>query len=876
MHRFAAASPSCFPRRIGSAAARILPFLLAAVPLLAQTPEPTPNPLPSIAREARPDQLVSVPGHRSAILGYESGRLEMWAWPLRVLHDFHLSVRVGDEILPADSLARSITVRPESTTLVYAGDTFSIQETLLVPIDSPAALIRLQIQSAQPLEVIAAFQPDLQLEWPGAIGGTDVDWNPRLHAYVMTEAQQRFEALIGSPTATDFVEQYPYGYTGPRETAFSLGVSPKGASTRTIVIAAATSQPKEAEALFQQLGSQFDSALTAAQKFYQDYLRHRVQLTLPDPTLQDAYVWSEVSMIQARVDNPFLGSGLIAGYNVSGDDDRPGFAWFFGRDALWTALALDDIGDLATSRDAIHFLSRYQRADGKIPHEISQSASFVPWFQSIPFAWASADATPLFIIATRDYVQRSGDLQFARDHWDQLWKAHQFLASTDGTDGLAQNLNIGHGWVEAGPLVPVRAELYQSGLGVEADRALAQLAALLHKDDVQQQLTAAVTREQPLLNQLFWLPGQNAFSIALGLDNHPVPIPSVLATVPMDFGLLDADKTESTITRLAAPDFQTDWGMRIISSRESKYDPGGYHNGSVWPLFTGWASMAEYRYHRPLAAYANLRANAALTWSGALGHVAEVLSGDYFQKLAPGSPHQIWSAAMVAAPLLRGLFGLEPNATTQTLTFAPHIPADWTSFAIRNVRVGSSALDLSWSKTSGTIRLDVTRHGNDACTVEFSPALSLLAKVHRVLLNGRPIPFHVDANSYDQHVTMRFSTGNVTDTVAIEVAGDFGVTPTTTLPLPGSASAGTRIVDEQWSPSRDTLTLHIAGPSAAPGELHAWNAGAIASIDGATLAPADSDSAQIRYQMPSAEPNTDAHLDIVIHFRKEAGKNHEP
>src|SRR5437868_7831776 len=51
----------------------------------------------------------------------------------------------------------------------------------------------------------------------------------------------------------------------------------------------------------------------------------------------------------------------------------------------------------------------------------------------------------------------------------------------------------------------------------------------------------------------------------------------------------------------------SDWGARIISSLDPRYDPGGYHYGSVWPLFTGWAAVGEYRYHRALAAYSNLR-----------------------------------------------------------------------------------------------------------------------------------------------------------------------------------------------------------------------------------------------------------------------------
>jgi glycogen debranching enzyme len=78
------------------------------------------------------------------------------------------------------------------------------------------------------------------------------------------------------------------------------------------------------------------------------------------------------------VTNPFLGTGLIAGYRTSGTGTRPGFAWFFGRDSLWTSLALNSEGDFAGTRTALAFLMKYQRADGKVEHEISQSAAQVP------------------------------------------------------------------------------------------------------------------------------------------------------------------------------------------------------------------------------------------------------------------------------------------------------------------------------------------------------------------------------------------------------------------------------------------------------------------------------------------------------------------
>jgi len=57
----------------------------------------------------------------------------------------------------------------------------------------------------------------------------------------------------------------------------------------------------------------------------------------------------------------------------------------------------------------------------------------------------------------------------------------------------------------------------------------------------------------------------------------------------MWFGLPDGNHANEMITQLADADHETDWGMRIISSRSAKYDGSGYHFGSVWPLFTGWA-----------------------------------------------------------------------------------------------------------------------------------------------------------------------------------------------------------------------------------------------------------------------------------------------
>jgi hypothetical protein len=576
--------------------------------------------------------------------------------------------------------------------------------------------------------------------------------------------------------------------------------------------------------------------------------------------------------VQGIVNNPFFGTGLVAGYRTSGESQRPGFAWFFGRDSLWTSLALNATGDFASTRTALQFISKYQREDGKMPHEIAQAANFVPWFKDFPYGYASADATPLYIIAMNDYVTGSGDVAFAKEKWDSVLKAYEFLRSTYDELGFPKNFGIGHGWVEGGPLLPVKSEFYQSGLGVEALRALSNLARLTGQDARGTELAQEFDKQAKKLNDAFWLADKRRYAFALGTDGKPVDEPSVLATVPMWFGLPGQANASAMITQLADLDHETDWGMRIISNRSPKFSGGGYHYGSVWPLFTGWASVGEYRYHRPHPAYENLRANALLALDGSLGHITEVLSGDYYQPLSTSSPHQIWSAAMVVSPLLRGMLGISTDAKAATFTFAPHLPADWNSLGINNLRVGENKLELTFTRTAEGIFLEAGRTaGSGESVLEFRPSVSVRATVQKAELNGKPLPFRMEVNEEDQHVVVRFPVSDGQKFLRIFVTNDFAVTPVTALPALGGESNGLRILSETWAPSRDQLTLNVSGIAGAQYQLKIWNAAQIERVEGAELKKKP-EGATLLLQIPTSGSETYAHAKIVISFSNAQNK----
>lgn len=839
-------------------------FLAAALVILTipASAQQIPSPL-ELSRPVRSWEFLPVAGTRAALLGSETGKLEAWVYPLKLFRDLHLTFHIGDRALPAESLARTVTVRPESASILYAGDSFRVRETECAPVDEAGAVIVLDIETEQPMEVEVAFTEDFQLQWPAALGGTFSYWDDKRRAVVLEEETRKFAALFGSPSATDPHLAYETNYSSSEEDAFRLGIVHKGRESRVLVLAASVAGVGEAAKTYQRLSATYADLMQKSAAYYRDYLQRTVGLELPDARLQSAYDWARISTIQGLVNNPYLGTGLVAGYRTSGTSQRPGFAWFFGRDSLWTSFALNSEGDYATTRTALDFLSKFQREDGKIPHEISQSASLVPWFKDYPFPYVSADATPLFIIAMNDYATESGDVGFVREKWDNLWRAYKFLQSTYDAHGLAKNVGVGHGWVEGGPLLPVKNEHYQAGLGVEAAQALSNLARLAGDSDLSQQLAKEFDRSRAALEQAFWSQQNQSYVFGLKPDDEQVNEISVLSAVPMWFGLADANHADDTITRLESVDHQADWGMRIISQQSPVYDGSGYHFGSVWPLFTGWAAVAEYRYHRPWPAYANLRDNALLAFDGSLGHFTEVLSGDYYQSFETSSPHQIWSAAMVISPMLRGMFGLKSDAEAHEVTLAPHLPATWTEFALSNVRMGSARVDFRFHKTTESVVLEVTRQGADDGWVTFSPAFSLRTEIISASLNGRALPFQVKPNANDKHVSVRFPLKGGANQVVIHVKNDFGLTLSNDLPSLGSKSREMRLISESWNSTRTEVTLKVTGLAGNGYELRVWNPAQIVSAEGAAL---DQDRLQI--QMPQGPAESYVEKQVVLHFGK--------
>ncbi|UCC81513.1 MAG: hypothetical protein JSW46_10880 [Gemmatimonadota bacterium] len=366
-----------------------------------------------------------------------------------------------------------------------------------------------------------------------------------------------------------------------------------------------------------------------------------------DRELVEAVEWAKWRLSTYRVRVPELGTSLVAGYGRSRPgafgDGRPGYAWFFGRDACWTGMACLAAGQHETVREVLEFLGRHQDVAGKILHECTTSGVV---------HYDAADATPLYLLLAARYLAASGDGATLRREWPHVQSAFEFCLSTDRDgDGLIENTNVGHGWVEFGRLGGHHVSFYLAGVWVAALTELEVAARALGELDFADELAYRAAAARASLELSFFDPLEGRYANGRLPDGSLDMAETIITAVPLALGAVRAERCERWLDRVATEDFTVPWGVRLVPRSDPEYDPAGYHVGSAWPLYSGWVSLAELRAGRTEAARRHWEAALRLYRTGSLGAWPEALHGDEPRSIGV-TTDQAWSTAAVLFPLL--------------------------------------------------------------------------------------------------------------------------------------------------------------------------------------------------------------------------------
>jgi hypothetical protein len=406
--------------------------------------------------DVRPHQYLGVVGRRAAWLGEETGAAELWVHPFKLADGFELAFKIPDYVEPirGADVARSVEVRPELTTITYSHATFTVREHILAPLNEPGLLLLLEVRAIHPLEVIASFRMVFQYAWPAAFGGQYTYWDPDVKAFVLSESTRRNNAVIGSPWAST-ASSHPAHALPDAPNTFFIPVDTLRARHELVPIAVVGGTlPRDTVlAMYRRLLDRVPALYRERRAYDSTLLAETTVLETPDSLLNRALQWSKIDLDEATVCNPDLGCGLVAGWGPSGKSARPGFGWFFGGDAAINSFAMDATGMWPAAAQGLRFFAKYQRQDGKIPHEVSQAAGRIPWFTAFPYAYYHADTTPFWMTAVWRYWKASGDRDLVRELWPAVKKAYAWCLTTetDG-DGIMENTTGGLGAIEVGAL----------------------------------------------------------------------------------------------------------------------------------------------------------------------------------------------------------------------------------------------------------------------------------------------------------------------------------------------------------------------------------------------------------------------------------------
>ena len=658
-----------------------------------------------------PERFIAAHGRKAIIMGYASSGLEAWAYPLQLISGYELGFRsTGDTTeTNGSTLLRRVTYEPEAITRTYIGPDFIVRERLFVPLNEPAILLTYTVECRHTIDIVIHFTPVLDLMWPASIGGQEPHWDQAASAYILAEPTHTYSAVIGSPAVVSHDEILNSAQPGTLGKRLAFAVRAGGSTPTATVVVAINDRTSNPAAHMKSLLNAEPNFETEAHTHYEQLLASTLRIETPDQAVNQQLAWAQIALDQAWVCNEVLGCGLVAGYGPSRNARRPQYAWFFAGDALIAVDALVSSGDYERAQQALTFIAKYQDAQtGMIWHELSQSANPADWATRYPYMFVHVDITFGYLTAVERYVSASGDTQFLQNNWRGIEAAYHYCASLlSADDGLPRIPASKEGGNEQDRMT---TDLGLSTSWVRASSAFASLAKLSGHAALAEEATRMNEKARTSVATRYWDGNRNSWIDGFDQAGRPVFRRSEAGVDLVANHLLDQRRSQLILDQLASSDFQTDWGTRGVAATSSRFNPASYASGSVSPVGTAGVATAFWAEHRPLTAF-NI-------WSGlipwgtldSMGHIHELLTGDFYHQQIESVPEQTWSSAAFLSSAVHGLLGLERQAQPNRLVFSPHLPAAWDHITVENIQGSGGRLKLTVTRRSKWARTRDRQH----------------------------------------------------------------------------------------------------------------------------------------------------------------------
>lgn len=315
----------------------------------------------------------------------------------------------------------------------------------------------------------------------------------------------------------------------------------------------------------------------------------------------------------------------------------PRFMRLFGRDSLissWQLLELKSQIAKATLENLAALQGKKidnvsEEEPGKILHETHPKLARHPKYDWIPFPYyGSIDSTPLFIIGSSLYLEKTGDQEFIKKYTPSIelaanWLVQKIEADKSGFLRYQRKQEKGQlfhqGWKDSFfnhlKIEPPVAIVEAQGYSYLALKKAGQMLENEKYDKMAKQL-------KNRFEEKFWMSDKNYFALALdGQENQKQTITSNPGHL-LFCEILEKEKQGAVVKKLFSPELWTPYGIRTHGVSEPDFDAESYHLGSVWPHDNWIIAQGLKKCGYPVE-YQKVK-NAILTAHKELGHIPEL------------------------------------------------------------------------------------------------------------------------------------------------------------------------------------------------------------------------------------------------------------
>jgi len=670
--------------------------------------------------EAGADAPFDLAGRRVLLTGRErQGIGELWVHPHRAVAAWDVT---ADEE-PAQAVHLAVT--PDVMVRTLETVKRRLTETCFVALEHPALLVEYATarkgrasvgQSPASFEITLTV--DLRRMWPFAAGcGGNLRFRRRPDGRVALVATESDDGVVAIFTSRPVeLSCRPLHSNGVPVVECSIS-APLGVPLRLAVVGGRSRA--DLDRSLRAIGRLGVAGLVRQRLQRAATVREaRITLRAPDARIPRALEWAKRRLDLFVGDVPGVGRSLFAGYAASQagwGEARPGYAWFFGRDACWSALAMLAAGEHSVPRQVIRFLGDSQDVTGKVIHEVTTSGEY---------HYDAADATPLYLLLVARYYSWTADRDFVRAVWPHVERALAFCVATDSDgDGLIENSRVGHGWIESGPLGGAHTTLYLSSIWVAALLGVARMAEALDDAATAADCRARAACAGDAIATLLFDERRGLHALNFQRGGKRSWTQTALHAVALLIGATTPERAAKWLDLVSGDAFNAPWGVRLLPTTDAHFSSSAYQGGTVWPLLTGWTACAEYRAGRADSAFRHLAANASLAFRRQLGAFDEVLHG-LEERGAGVCADQAWSAAALIAPVVEGLLGVDADAPNGRLTIAPSLPAAWDWMEARGIRCGETVVDVRIKRRAGALDVALRRTSGPPVWLTLAPWLA--------------------------------------------------------------------------------------------------------------------------------------------------------